>query len=236
MLQNKKVLITGATGGIGQAIVELFTREGANIIISGTNEAILEKLSTQNIKAIKCDLHDHKAIEDLVSQAADIDIAIYNAGITKDNLALRMKAEQWLEVIQINLNACFIFNQAVIKHMMRKKSGKIINMSSVIGSVGNLGQANYSASKAGMEGMTKSLAIEAARYNILINCIAPGFISTPMTDKLSDEYKDIIKNKIPLNRIGHPDEIAHAALFLASDNNTYITGHTLHINGGMYMA
>ena len=242
-LKNKKIIVTGATGGIGNSIVEKLSNNGANIIATGTKIEKLEYLKSefQNIKIIQFDISKTDKIEEFVENAADelggnIDCLINNAGITRDNLAIRMNLDEWNKVIDINLTSTFVLCKSAIKKMLKNKSGKIINITSVVGHTGNLGQANYTASKAGIIAMSKSLAIEYAKKNININCVSPGFIKTAMTDKIDEKFKEIIISKIPSAKLGEPEDIANAVLFLASNQSKYINGETLHVNGGMYMA
>lgn len=239
-LKGKKVLLTGATGGIGQAILKSFIEAGATLVASGTRKEVLEDLCSQFAdKAIPiiCDLRSQESIKHLFNSAIEklgtIDILICNAGITKDNLSMMMKMDDWNDVINVNLTSTFFLNQLVSKVMLKQKYGRVINITSIVAVTGNPGQANYVAAKAGMIGFTKAMADEFATRNITFNCIAPGFIESPMTDKLSDAQKEQIAKKIPMQRMGTPDEIAHGVLFLASDKSSYITGQTLHINGGM---
>ena len=241
-LKGKKVLITGASGGIGQSIVESFAKAGAIVGLAARNEAKLQEL-TSTIKAktyiFKIDLSDLSSLNGFIDEADEkmegIDILVCNAGITKDSLSMRMKNEDFTSVIDVNLNSTFILNRDMCKKMMKRKYGRIINMTSIVGVMGNPGQANYCASKAGMIGMTKSMAMEYASRGVTINCIAPGFIKTPMTDVLTDEQKNAMLSKIPSGKFGEPEDIANATIFLASDAASYITGQTLHINGGMLM-
>lgn len=242
-LAGKKVLITGATGGIGGAIAKTLKDAGATLAISGTRPEKLEAFATElggNVICLPCDLSKLDTVEDLIKQAEEklgqLDILVCNAAVTKDNLTLRMKDEEWQQVIDINLTATFRMTRAAMKGMLKRRAGRIIYITSVVGSTGNPGQANYCASKAGLTGMAKSLAQEVATRNITINCIAPGFIATPMTDVLTDDQKARINANIPLGRMGTPADIAAASLYLASDEASYITGQTLHINGGMFMA
>lgn len=242
-LNGKKALITGATGGIGGAIARQFHAAGASIAISGSKQEKLEAFAKElgeGVIPIACDLSDLASVENLVKSAEEklggLDILVCNAGITKDNLAMRMKDEEWQKVIDLNLTASFRLARGAIKGMLKRKTGKIIFITSVVGWMGNAGQANYCASKAGLTGMAKSLAHEVASRGITVNCIAPGFIATNMTDALNDEQKDKISANIPLGRMGSSEEIAAGALYLASDAASYITGQTLHINGGLYMS
>ena len=242
-LKDKNIIVTGASGGIGNSIVKKLCEKGANILASGTKLEKLEKLKSENknIKILKFDISEIEKIDQFIEDASselggNLDCLINNAGITQDNLAIRMTLEEWKKVIDINLTSTFIMSKSAIKKMLKNKSGKIINITSVVGHTGNLGQANYTASKAGIIAMSKSLAIEYAKKNININCISPGFIKTAMTDKIDEKFKEIIISKIPSARLGEPEDIANAVLFLASDQSDYINGETLHVNGGMYMA
>ncbi len=242
-LKNKNIIVTGASGGIGNSIVETLSICGANIVASGTNEEKLEKLKSKfnNIKILKFDISLTDKIESFIDDATNLlggslDCIVNNAGVTKDNLGIRMSIEEWKKVIDVNLTSTFLMSKFSIKKMLKNKSGKVINITSIVGHTGNLGQANYTASKAGIVAMSKSLAIEYAKKNININCISPGFIKTAMTDKIDEKFKDMIISKIPSARLGEPKDIANAVLFLASDQSDYINGETLHVNGGMYMA
>jgi len=242
-LKNKNIIITGASGGIGNAIVKRLNDSGAQILASGTRVEKLEELKSKfkNIKILKFDISQIEKIEEFIENAANelggnLDCLINNAGVTQDNLAIRMSIDEWKKVIDINLTATFLLSKCAIKKMLKNKSGKIINITSVVGHTGNLGQANYTASKAGIVAMSKSLAIEYAKKNININCISPGFIKTAMTDKIDEKFKEIIIGKIPSARLGEPEDIANAVHFLASNQSNYINGETLHVNGGMYMA
>ena len=242
-LKDKNIIVTGASGGIGNSIVKKLCERGANILASGTKLEKLEKLKSENknIKILKFDISEIEKIDQFIEDASselggNLDCLINNAGITQDNLAIRMTLEEWKKVIDINLTSTFLMSKSAIKKMLKNKSGKIINITSVVGHTGNLGQANYTASKAGIIAMSKSLAIEYAKKNININCISPGFIKTAMTDKIDEKFKEIIISKIPSARLGEPEDIANAVLFLASDQSNYINGETLHVNGGMYMA
>lgn len=242
-LADKKILITGATGGIGGAVAKTFHDAGATLAISGSSQEKLDGFAQQlgaGVVPIVCNLSDLASVDNLIKQAEEklggLDVLVCNAGVTKDNLALRMKDEEWQQVIDINLTASFRLARAAIKGMLKRRAGRIIFVTSVVGWTGNPGQANYCASKAGLTGMAKSLAQEVASRGITINCIAPGFISTPMTEVLTDDQKAKINQNIPLGRMGTAEEIASGALYLASDAASYITGQTLHINGGMFMA
>ena len=241
-LENKNIIVTGASGGIGNSIVEKLNECGANVLASGTRVEKLEKLKSKfnKIKILKFDISQSDKIEEFIDNAANelggLDCIVNNAGITQDNLAIRMSIDEWKKVIDINLTSTFLMSKFAIKKMLKNKKGKIINITSVVGHTGNLGQANYTASKAGLVAMSKSLAIEYAKKNINVNCISPGFIKTAMTDKIDEKFKEVIVSKIPSARLGEPEDIANAVLFLASDNSNYINGETLHVNGGMYMA
>tara|TARA_B100001121_G_scaffold68908_1_gene60841 strand:- start:26 stop:763 length:738 start_codon:yes stop_codon:yes gene_type:complete len=242
-LKNKNIIITGASGGIGNSIVKKLNDCGAQILASGTKVEKLEEIKSKfkNVKILKFDISQSDKIEEFIENASNelgggLDCLINNAGITQDNLAIRMSLDEWKKVIDINLTSTFLLSKFAIKKMLKNKSGKIINITSVVGHTGNLGQANYTASKAGIVAMSKSLAIEYAKKNININCISPGFIKTAMTDKLDDKFKEMIIGKIPSARLGEPEDIANAVLFLASNQSDYINGETLHVNGGMYMA
>ena len=242
-LKNKNIIVTGASGGIGNSIIKKLSETGANILASGTRIEKLEELKKkfEKIKILKFDISQKDKIEEFIENATkelggSLDCVINNAGVTQDNLAIRMSLEEWQKVIDINLTSTFLISKFAIKKMLKSKYGKIVNITSVVGHTGNLGQANYTASKAGIIAMSKSLAIEYAKKNININCISPGFIKTAMTDKIDEKFKDIIVSKIPSARLGEPDDIANAVLFLSSDQSSYINGETLHVNGGMYMA
>ena len=239
---NKKVLITGATGGIGSAIAKHFIDAGAIVGLSGTKEEKLKELAASlegKTFIFPCNLNHLEEVEALFDNAetamGEIDILVCNAGITKDNLILRMKNEDWDEVLNINLKSTFILNRSAVKKMIRRKNGRIINIASVVAVKGNPGQANYVASKAGMIGMSKSMALEVASRGVTINCVAPGFIASNMTDALNDAQKQAILGAIPAGKMGLPSDIASGVAYLASDEAGYITGQTLHINGGMLM-
>jgi len=242
-LKNTNIILTGATGGIGNSILEKLITSGANVLATGTNEDKLKliKEKYENVITEKFDISNHSEIESFVNKANDtlggkIDVLINNAGITRDNLSIRMKDDEWQKVIDINLTSTFLLSKNSIKKMLKSKKGKIINITSVVGHTGNIGQANYTASKAGVVAMSKSLALEYGKKNINVNCISPGFITTDMTDKINDEYKEILKSRIPLDRFGSPNDIANAVIFLSSQLSDYITGETLHVNGGMYFS
>ena len=240
--KGKKILITGATGGIGHALVKKFLSLEGTVLATGTNTEKLDSLKKEfpNINVLKFDISQHSKIEEFIenvsSQLVGLDILVNNAGITMDNLSLRMKDEEWNKVIDINLSSTFYLCKHAIKKMLKNKYGRIVNITSVVGHTGNLGQSNYSAAKAGIIAMSKSLAIEYAKKNININCISPGFIQTSMTEKIDPKFKEIIVSKIPSARLGDPQDIANAVLFLASSQSNYINGETLHVNGGLYMA
>ena len=242
-LENKNIIVTGASGGIGNSIIEKLYENGANILASGTKIEKLEKLKIkfQNIEILKFDISESDEIENFVEKGisklgGSLDCIVNNAGITKDNLAIRMNLDEWTKVIKVNLTSTFLLSKFAIKKMLKNKSGKVINITSVVGHTGNLGQANYTASKAGIVAMSKSLALEYAKKNININCISPGFIKTNMTEKIDEKFKEMIISKIPSARLGEPEDIANAVLFLASKQSNYINGETLHVNGGLYMA
>ena len=241
-LQGKGALITGASGGIGAAVARALHGAGAAVALSGTRQAPLEELARDlgdRAHVVACDLSDPAAVEGLPKRAAEalggLDILVNNAGITRDGLFMRMSDEDWQAVIDVNLTAAFRLSRGVLRGMMKARWGRIVNVTSVVGATGNPGQGNYAAAKAGLVGMSKSLAAEVASRGVTVNCIAPGFIETAMTDKLSDDQKVRILSQIPAGRMGTPDEIAAAALFLASPVAGYVTGATLHVNGGMAM-
>ncbi|MDC1053245.1 beta-ketoacyl-ACP reductase [Candidatus Pelagibacter sp.] len=242
-LEKKNIIVTGASGGIGNAIIKKLSEAGANILASGTRIEKLEELKKNfdGLKILKFDISQSDKIEEFIENATielggSLDGIVNNAGITQDNLAIRMSLDEWQKVININLTSTFLMCKFAIKKMLKNKSGKIINITSVVGHTGNLGQTNYTASKAGIIAMSKSLAIEYAKKNININCISPGFIKTAMTDKIDEKFKEVIISKIPSARLGEPEDIANSVLFLTSDQSNYINGETLHVNGGMYMA
>jgi len=241
-LKNKNIIVTGASGGIGNSIVKKLNLSGANILATGTREEKLKELKEKfnNIKTLRFDISNHEKIEEFIENATNelggsLDCIVNNAGITKDNLTIRMNMEEWSKVIDINLTSTFLMSKYSIKKMLKNKSGKIINITSVVGHTGNVGQANYTASKAGIVAMSKSLAIEYAKKNINVNCISPGFISTAMTDKIDEKFKESIISKIPASRLGKPEDVANAVVFLASTASDYINGETIHVNGGMYL-
>ena len=242
-LSGKTALITGATGGIGAAIAKALHQQGATIAISGTREAVLQELAQslggERVHVLACNLSNPEDVEKLVPAAeaamGSLDILVNNAGITRDMLAMRMKDEDWAAVIDVNLTASFRLSRAAIKGMMKRRAGRIIGITSVVGVTGNPGQANYAASKAGMIGMSKALAQEVASRGITVNCVAPGFIATPMTDELNEKQKEAILGAVPAGKLGTPEDISAAVLYLASDEAQYVTGQTLHVNGGMAM-
>ena len=242
-LKENNIIVTGATGGIGNSIIKKLYDAGANILATGTKNEKLEELKKkfQNIQILKFDISEINNLENFIEDATKkfggkLDCMVNNAGITKDNLAIRMSIDEWKKVIDVNLTSTFLLSKFAIKKMLKNKKGKIINITSVVGHTGNLGQANYAASKAGIVAMSKSLAIEYAKKNININCISPGFIKTAMTDKIDEKFQEVIISKIPSARLGEPEDVANAVIFLASSQSDYINGETLHVNGGMYMA
>jgi 3-oxoacyl-[acyl-carrier protein] reductase len=242
-LTGKTALVTGATGGIGAAIAKALHKAGATVAISGTRANVLEELKAElggdRVHVLPCNLSDASAVEKLVPEAeaamGSLDILVNNAGITKDGLAMRMKDDDWNAVIDVNLTASFRLARAAMRGMMKKRWGRIVNITSVVGVTGNPGQANYVASKAGVIGLTKSLAQELAARSVTVNAVAPGFIATPMTDVLNDKQKESILGRVPAGKLGSPEDIAAAVLYLASEEAGYVTGQTLHVNGGMAM-
>ena len=240
--KNKKILITGATGGIGKALVKKFTSLEGNVLATGTKSEKLDLLKNEfpEINILKFDISEHSKIEEFIenvnSQLTSLDVVVNNAGIALDNLSLRMKDEEWQKVIDINLTSTFLLCKYAIKKMLKNKYGRIVNIASIVGHTGNIGQANYAASKSGMIGMTKSLAIEYAKKNITLNCVSPGFIQSNMTDKISESIKAVLTSKIPMSKLGSGEDVANTVAFLSSDAASYITGETIHVNGGMYMA
>ena len=240
--KGKKILITGATGGIGNALVKKFLSLEGTVLATGTNTEKLDSLKKKfpNINVLKFDISEHSKIEEFIenvtSQLVGLDILVNNAGITKDNLSLRMKNEEWQKVIDINLSSTFYLCKHAIKKMLKNKYGRIVNITSIVGHTGNLGQANYSASKSGMVAMSKSLAIEYAKKNITINCVSPGFIQSNMTDKIVESIKAALTSRIPMSKLGTGEDVSNTVAFLSSDAASYITGETIHVNGGMYMA
>ena len=241
-LFDKRALVTGASGGIGSAIATSLYNQGAKVILSGTRERLLNDLSGSlgdNAHVVTCDLAESSGIQQLVKNCDDImggiDILVNNAGLSRDNLFMRMKDEDWDAILDINLKASFQLTKACLRNMMKQRFGRIISITSIVGITGNAGQANYAASKSGLIGMSKSLAQEVASRDITVNCIAPGFIVTPMTDALGEKQKDKLLDAIPSRRLGKVEDVAATAVFLASDEASYITGQTFHVNGGMAM-
>ena len=241
-LKNKKIIITGATGGIGNSLVKKFTDNGSIVLATGTKEEKLKNLKNKfsNIYIEKFNLAEHKNIESFIEDASNklggIDVLVNNAGMNLDNISIRLTEENWKKVLDLNLTATFLMCKFAIKKMLKNKSGKIINITSIVGHTGNLGQANYAASKAGIVAFSKSLAIEYAKKNININCVSPGFIKTEMTDKINDEFKKTLISKIPSGDLGTGEDVSNCVAFLASEMANYINGETIHVNGGMYMA
>jgi 3-oxoacyl-[acyl-carrier protein] reductase len=241
-LTGKTALVTGASGGIGGAIARALHRQGAAVMLAGTRQAVLEALAAElgeRAHVAVADLADAAAADALVKRAEEamgkLDVLVNNAGLTRDGLAVRMKDEDWQKVLDVNLTAGFRLARAALRGMMRRRAGRIIGITSVVGVTGNPGQANYAASKAGMIGMSKALAAEVASRGITVNCVAPGFITSPMTDALTPEQRERITAAIPIGRIGNPEEVAACVVFLASDEASYVTGQTVHVNGGMAM-
>ena len=239
--KNKKILVTGATGGIGKALVQKFVSLEGNVLATGTKTEKLDALKKEfpNINVLKFDISDHSKIEEFIenvsSQLVGLDILVNNAGINMDNLSLRMKDEEWKKVIDLNLGSTFFLCKYGIKKMLKNKYGRIVNITSVVGHTGNLGQSNYSASKAAIVGMSKSLAIEYAKKNITINCVSPGFIQSKMTDGIVESIKAVLTSRIPMSKLGKGEDVANTVAFLSSEAASYITGETIHVNGGMYM-
>ncbi|HEX3859894.1 MAG TPA: 3-oxoacyl-[acyl-carrier-protein] reductase [Pseudolabrys sp.] len=241
-LSGKTALVTGATGGIGAAVARALHAQGATVAISGTRREVLDALAGDlgsRVHVLPCNLADKDDVEKLVPAAEakmeKLDVLVANAGVTKDNLFVQMRDEEWDAVIAVNLTATFRLSRAAVKGMMRRRFGRVIGISSVVGVTGNPGQGNYTASKAGMIGMMKSVAAEYAKRGVTANCIAPGFIATPMTDKLNDKQREAILTRVPAGKLGAPADVATAAVYLASDEAAYVTGQTLHVNGGMAM-
>ena len=239
--KGKKILITGATGGIGNALVKKFLSLDGTVLATGTNTEKLDSLKKEfpNISVLKFDISDHSKIEDFIenvsSQLVGLDVLVNNAGINMDNLSLRMKDDEWKKVIDLNLGSTFFLCKYGIKKMLKNKYGRIVNITSVVGHTGNLGQSNYAASKAAIIGMSKSLAIEYAKKNITINCVSPGFIQSKMTDGIVESIKAVLTSRIPMAKLGKGEDVANTVAFLSSDAASYITGQTIHVNGGMYM-
>ena len=240
--KGKKILVTGATGGIGGAIVNNFLSLDATVLGTGTNAEKLDSLKSKypNLLTEQFDISKHEKIEEFIdkiySSMNGLDILVNNAGVTKDNLSLRMKNEEWQKVIDVNLTSTFYLCKFAIKKMLKNKFGRVVNITSIVGHTGNTGQVNYSASKAGIVAMSKSLAIEYAKKNITINCVSPGFIQTKMTDSISEQIKSELTSRIPMNRLGTGEDVSNTVAFLSSEASSYITGETIHVNGGMYMA
>ena len=242
-LKNLNIILTGGTGVIGNAIIDKLISAGANVIATGTNEEKLKIIQDKykELNVIKFNMSDHGGIDKFVEDCSKnfsnkIDVLINNAGITQDNLSLRMKEDEWKNVIDINLTSTFLITKSVLKKMLKLKNGKIINVTSVVGHTGNIGQANYAASKAGIIAMSKSLALEYGKKNITVNCVSPGFIVSNMTAKISDEHTELMKSRISLNKFGNPEDVANSIAFLSSNLSDYITGETIHVNGGMYFS
>ena len=240
--KNKNILITGASGGIGNELVKKFVSLGGNVLGSGTKSEKLDKIKKQypNIKVKKFDISEHSRIEEFIDDVSlklgGLDVLINNAGTNADNLSLRMKDEEWKKVIDINLTSTFLLSKYAIKKMLKSKFGRIVNITSVVGHTGNLGQSNYSASKAGIIGMSKSLAIEYAKKNITVNCVSPGFIISDMTMNIADKVKLYLTSRIPMGKLGTGEDVSNCVAFLSSEQAAYVTGETLHVNGGMYMS
>ena len=241
-LTGKTALVTGATGGIGGSIARALHAQGATVALSGTRQEVLEQLAAElgsRVFVVPADLSDKESVEALVPAAeaamGSVDILVNNAGLTRDGLFMRMKDEDWELVLRVNLDAAFRLSRAAIRGMMKKRWGRIVTVTSVVGTTGNAGQANYAASKAALVGMSKALAAEVASRNVTVNCVAPGFIATPMTDVLNDKQREGILGTIPAGRLGAPDDIGAAVVYLVSEEAGYMTGQTLHVNGGMAM-
>ena len=240
--KNKNILITGASGGIGNELVKKFVSLGANVLGTGTKTEKLELIKKRysNIKVKKFDISNHSEIEEFIDSVSlelgGLDVLINNAGINKDNLSIRMKAEEWKKVIDTNLTSTFLLSKYAIKKMLKNKFGRIVNITSVVGHTGNLGQPNYSASKAGIIGMSKSLAIEYAKKNITVNCVSPGFIVSDMTMGIADKVKLYLTSRIPMGKFGTGEDVSNCVAFLSSEQASYVTGETIHVNGGMYMS
>ena len=241
-LKGKKILITGATGGIGGALVKKFVSLEGSVLATGTNTENLDNLKKDfpDINVLKFDISDHKKIEEFIenvsSQLTGLDVLINNAGINMDNISLRMTEDEWKKVIDINLGSTFLMCKYAIKKMLKNKYGRIVNITSIVGHTGNTGQANYAASKAGIIGMSKSLAIEYAKKNITINCVSPGFIKSKMTDNIVENVKAVLTSRIPMAKLGTGEDVSNCVAFLSSDQASYVTGETIHVNGGMYMS
>jgi 3-oxoacyl-[acyl-carrier protein] reductase len=242
-LKNLNIILTGATGVIGNSILDKLISAGSKVLATGTNEEKLKLIQEKykNLNVLKFDISDHKNIDKFVEDCSSIlsnriDVLINNAGITHDNLSIKMKEEEWKRVIDINLTSTFLISKNVIRKMIKSKAGKIINITSVVGHSGNIGQANYAASKAGIIAMSKSLALEYGKKNITINSVSPGFILSEMTNKISEDHTELLKSRISLNKFGKPEDVANTVIFLSSNLADYITGETIHVNGGMYFS
>jgi len=240
--KNKKILITGATGGIGGALVKKFVSLGGTVLGTGTKADKLDliKKNHPTVKTKKFNISEHLAIEEFINSAAEelggLDIIVNNAGVNADNLSLRMKDEEWKKVIDINLTSTFLLSKYAIKKMLKSKFGRVVNITSIVGHTGNLGQTNYSASKAGIIGMSKSLAIEYAKKNITVNCVSPGFIVSDMTMNIAEKVKLFLTSRIPMGKLGTGEDVSNCVAFLSSESASYVTGETMHVNGGMYMS
>ena len=242
-LKNLNIILTGATGVIGNSILDKLISAGSTVLATGTNDEKLKLIQEKykNLNVLKFDISDHKNIDKFVEDCSSIlsnriDVLINNAGITHDNLSIKMKEEEWKRVIDINLTSTFLISKNVIRKMIKSKTGKIINITSVVGHSGNIGQANYAASKAGIIAMSKSLALEYVKKNITINSVSPGFILSEMTNKISEDHTELLKSRISLNKFGKPEDVANTVIFLSSNLADYITGETIHVNGGMYFS
>ena len=242
-LKNLNIILTGATGVIGNSILDKLISAGSTVLATGTNEEKLKLIQEKykNLNVLKFDISDHKNIDKFIEDCSSIlsnriDVLINNAGITLDNLSIKMKEEEWKRVIDINLTSTFLISKNVIRKMIKSKTGKIINITSVVGHSGNIGQANYAASKAGIIAMSKSLALEYGKKNITINSVSPGFILSEMTNKISEDHTELLKSRISLNKFGKPEDVANTVIFLSSNLADYITGETIHVNGGMYFS
>jgi len=240
--KNKNVLITGATGGIGNELVKKFITLGANVLATGTKSEKLDTIKKKypDIRIKKFDISEHPRIEEFIDnvvlELGGLDVLVNNAGINMDNLSIRMKDEEWIKVINVNLSSTFLLSKHSIRKMLKSKFGRIVNITSVVGHTGNLGQSNYAASKAGIIGMSKSLAVEYAKKNITVNCVSPGFIVSDMTMNIAEKVKLYLTSKIPMGKLGTGEDVSNCVAFLSSDQASYITGETIHVNGGMYMA
>ena len=240
--KNKKIIITGATGGIGGSLIKKFISLNGDVLGTGTKNEKLNLLEKEHsgLKVKKFDISNHSKIEEFIENASNelggLDILVNNAGVNVDNLSLRMKDDEWKKVIDVNLTSTFLLSKYAIKKMLKNKFGRIVNITSIVGHSGNLGQSNYSASKAGIIGMSKSLAIEYAKKNITVNCVSPGFIVSDMTNNLPEKVKDQLTSRIPMARLGNGDDVSNCVAFLSSETTSYVTGETIHVNGGMYMA